>query len=213
MGIEALLMTQITTDLIDKLLREQDLEFRSEFERTNHLLHSTVGNAPEAELLAVGEKLIGSDVADQRILGIRLLRELKQLAGKATSDVAALLHRERDDDVIYWIASAFGFLPSDSVTSELIRLAAHSNPGVRYHVATALANRSSDELPDKSLAALTALAGDADNEVRFSAIFELGSWWQVSHDPRIEAVLRNALGDDDPDVARAARDALSESSE
>jgi len=213
MGSEILLMTQITVNLIDELLREQDLEFRTEFESTNQLLHSTVSNAPEAELLAAGERLIGSDAASQRILGIRLLRELKKLAGKATSDMAGLLHRERDDDVIYWIVSAFGFLRSDSVTSELIRLAAHSNPGVRYHVATALANRSSGELPDESLAALTALASDANAEVRFSAVFGLGSWWQVSHDPRIEAVLRNALGDGDPDVVGAARDALSESGE
>lgn len=108
-------MTQITADLIDELLGAQDLEFRMEFESTNYLLHSTVANAPEAELLAVGEKLIGSDSASQRILGIRLVRELNQLAGKATSDMAGLLHRERDDDVIYWIASAFGFLKSDSV--------------------------------------------------------------------------------------------------
>jgi HEAT repeat protein len=125
--------------------------------------------------------------------------------------MATLLHRERDDDVTYWIASAFGFLKSDSVTGELIRLAAHSNPGVRYHVATALANRSSGELPDDSLATLTALARDTDAEVRFSAVFELGNWWQAGHDPRIQAVLRNALGDGDPEVARAARDALSES--
>jgi HEAT repeat protein len=206
-------MTQITADLIDELLSEQDLEFQTEFESTNYLLHSTVVNAPEAELLAAGEKLISSDSASQRILGIRLVRELKRLAGKATSDMAGLLHRERDDDVIYWIASAFGFLKSYSVTRELISLAAHGNPGVRYHVATALANRSSGELPDESLAALTGLAGDADAEVRFSAVFELGSWWQASHDVRIEAVLRNALGDGDPEVVRAARDALGESAE
>jgi HEAT repeat protein len=211
MGSEILLMTRITVDLIDELLREQDLEFRTGFERTNHLLHSTVSNSPEAELLAAGEKLVGSDAASQRILGIRLLGELKQLAGKATNDLAGLLQSEHDDDVIYWIASAFGFLRSDSVTSELIRLAAHSNPGVRYHVATALANRSSGGLPDASLAALTSLASDVNSEVRFSAVFELGSWWQVGHDPRIEAVLANALGDGDSDVVRAARDALGES--
>jgi hypothetical protein len=69
--------------------------------------------------------------------------------------MAALLHRERDDDVVYWVVSAFGFLKSNSVTSELMRLAAHSNPGVRYHVATALANRSSDGLPYEPLEALT----------------------------------------------------------
>ena len=198
----------LTEELIDELLREQDLEFRAEFEIVNHLLHSTIGDAPEDALLAAGEKLICGNVANQRILGVRLLRELKQHAGKAASDMAGLLHREQDDDVIYWIASAFGFLESDSVTSELVKLAAHDNPGVRYHAATALANRGSGELPGESLTALTVLAGDADAEVRFSAVFELGTWWQASQDPRIEAVLGIALGDGDPHVVRAARDAL-----
>jgi HEAT repeat protein len=196
----------------DELIRTQDLEFRTEFENANHLLHSTIIDTPEAELLAAGERLISSDVASRRILGIRLLRELRELAEKATSDMAALLRREHDDDVIYWISSAFGFLKSDSVTSELVSLATHEDPGVRYHVATGLANRSSGELPDESLAALTALASDANAEVRFSAVFELGSWWQTSHDPRIEATLRNALADSDPCAVGAAREALGESS-
>jgi HEAT repeat protein len=199
---------QITAELIDELLREQDLEFQAEFEIVNHLLHSTICDAPEDELLAAGEKLIRSDAAKQRTLGVRLLRELRQHAGKAASDMAGLLHREQDDGVIYWIASAFGFLDSEPVTNELTSLAKHEDPGVRYHVATALANRSSGELPDESLTALTALAGDPDAEVRFSAVFELGTWWQVSQDPRIEAVLGTALKDEDPHVLRAARDAL-----
>ncbi len=44
-----------------------------------------------------------------------------------------------------------------------------------------------------SLSALTALAADTDAEVRFSAVFELGTWWQAGHDPRIEAMLGTAL--------------------
>lgn len=199
---------QITAELIDELLREQDLEIRAEFGIVNHLLHSAIGGAPEDELLAAGEELIRSDAANQRILGVRLLRELRQHATKAASDMAGLLHREQDDDVIYWIASAFGFLDSEPVTNELISLAAHDDPGVRYHVATALANRSSGELPGESLTALTVLTGDPDAEVRFSAVFELGTWWQASQDPRIEAVLVAALRDRDPRVVRAARDAL-----
>jgi HEAT repeat protein len=199
---------QITAELIDELLREQDLEFRAEFGIVNHLLHSTTGDAPEDELLAAGEELICSGAANRRILGVRLLRELTQHARKAASDMAGLLRHERDDDVIYWIASAFGFLESEPVTNELISLATHEDPGVRYHVATALANRSSGELPDESLTALTALAVDPDAEVRYSAVFELGSWWQASRDPRIETALETALRDGDLHVVRAARDAL-----
>jgi hypothetical protein len=83
---------QITAELIDELLCEQDLEFRAEFGIVNHLLHSTIGDAPEDELLAVGEELICGDAANQRILGVRLLRELRQHAGKA----ASVMHAARD---------------------------------------------------------------------------------------------------------------------
>jgi hypothetical protein len=80
--------------------------------------------------------------------------------------------------------------------------------GVRYQAATAPANCSGEELPTASRDVLLALCLDENAEVRFSAIFELGSWWLASHDARIKSALTRALADDDPLVARAARDAL-----
>jgi vesicle coat complex subunit len=89
-------------------------------------------------------------------------------------------------------------------------LAAHEDPGIRYHVATAISNLAAGDLPEESRATLTALARDPDAEVRFSAVFELGTWWQANHDEGIEAVLRTALRDSEPVVARTARTALHE---
>jgi hypothetical protein len=203
-------MAQVTQELIDTLLREQGLEFSTEFSHVNHPLAAAIRDMPEAELLAAGEKLIESGAASQRILGIRLLRELRRPARQAAADLARLLRREDDDDVVYWIVSAFGFLRGDLVVGELTGLAAHEDPGIRYHVATAVSNLAADDLPEESRATLTALARDPDAEVRFSAVFELGTWWQANHDERIEAVLRTACSDSGTAVARTAQTALGE---
>jgi hypothetical protein len=113
-----LLMAQATQELIDTLLREQDLEFSTEFSHVNHPLAAAICDTPEAELLAAGEELIESDAASRRILGIRLLRELKRPARQAAADLARLMRRENDDDVVYWIVSAFEFLRGDLVAGE-----------------------------------------------------------------------------------------------
>lgn len=200
----------LTQELIDSLLRQQIEEFVTDFEAGNYLLSSVITGTPEAELLRTGEELIRSPDPAARILGTRLVRELKEFRIQATAELVGLLRHEHDEDVICWIVSAFGFLPSESVTGELIPLAAHPDPAIRYHVAAALVNRSAGDLPPASFDTLLTLCTDEDPEVRFSAVFELGAWWQASHDVRAEAVLRRAIRDDSPFVFRAARDALSD---
>jgi HEAT repeat protein len=205
-------MIKLTPTLIDSLLLQQDIEFRSDFASTNALLHSTIVEANEPELLAAGRREIRSQDPRRRILGVRLIRELKQYSGDAAEEIGRMLTSERDPEVMYWVVGAFGFLKSDSVGDQLRELVSHPSPGVRYNVATALANRASAEIPANSIGALLALARDQDAEVRFSAIFELGSWWKVNRDPRIESALRNAIEtDNDLFVVRAAQDAIQES--
>lgn len=199
--------SELSQELIDSLLRQQAEEFVTNFDTANYLLATTVSSTPEHELLRAGRRLILSPDAAARILGTRLVRELKELRTQAAADLADLLRYEQDEDVICWIVSAFGSLPSESVTDELIALAAHPDPAIRYHAATALVN--SGDLSPASFDVLLALCTDDDAEVRFSAVFELGGWWQASHDVRAEAVLRRAIRDSDPFVFRAARDALS----
>jgi HEAT repeat protein len=202
-------MDRLTDDEIDAMLQEQDAEFQSEFSATNALLNSAISNVPGLELLAVGTREIQSDDPKRRILGIRLIRELKRNSAEAARELGALLTTEQDSEVLYWVVGAFGFLKSDLVTDQLINLVGHPDPGVRYNAATALANIRSSEIPTKSVNALIALAEDENAEVRFSAVFELGSWWKVNHDPRIESALRRVINtDDDAAVVRAAKDAI-----
>jgi hypothetical protein len=201
-------LSELTQQVIDQLLRQQDAEFLSGFTSASTVLPSVIASAREPDLLAAGIRELRSRDPRRRILGIRLIRELRQLQEEAAVVLADLLGHEDDAEVIYWVAGAFGFLKSDSVTDRLSALAEHLDPGVRYQVATALANCSGDELPATSRDVLLALCRDENAEVRFSAIFELGSWWLASHDARIESALTRALADADRLVARAAGDAL-----
>lgn len=202
-------MARLTDDEIDSMLLEQDSEFQSEFSDPNTLIASVVASSPEQDLLAAGTREIRSDDPRRRILGIRLIQELKHYGEEAARELSGLLRTEQDPDVLYWLVGAFGFLGSDLVTDQLIDLAGFPDPAVRYNVADALGNNRSGHLPAKSLDALIALAGDDDEEVRYSAVFELGSWWRANHDARIESTLRRVIAtDNDPTVVHVATDAL-----
>jgi HEAT repeat protein len=209
MGWQALLMNGLRDNEIESLLLEQDAEFQSEFSSASPFLTSAVGSAPEPELLAAGAREIHSADPRRRILGIRLIRELKQYGAEAGRELSGLLAEEQDPDVLYWIVGAFGFLKSGLVTDQLINLVSYPDPAVRYNVATALSNSASDNIPAKAVDALIALSEDEDPEVRYSAVFELGSWWRVNHDPRIESALRRVIATDDHvTVARTAEERL-----
>jgi HEAT repeat protein len=203
-------VTKLTAQLVDGLLKQQDDEFRTDFSVTNSLLHSVIADSPEEELYAAGVRELDSDDPRRRILGIRLIRELKAYREQAKSALTQMTDSENDAAVIYWLVSAFGFIKSDDRVADWLRQhAADSDPTMRYAVATALANSAGSELPDASLNVLFALSHDENAEVRFSAVFELGSWWLVNRDPRIESELRRAaLEDGDPEVASAAKYAL-----
>ncbi len=204
-------MNKITEHDIKAMLFEQNLEFASNFEPASKLIAQTVCNTPEVELLDAGESLIDSCEVDRRILGTRLIREVKDNRERAIELLRHLLLRECDEAVIYWVIGAFGFQKSDSVTEEILAFRTHPNPGIRYNVATAICNTSLPDLLPQSLEALIVLCHDENSEVRFSAVFELGAWWQQVKDHRMELQLRQALSDSDSYVVRAAQDALNES--
>lgn len=203
-------VTKLTPQLVDALLKKQDDEFRLDHSASNSLLHSVIADAPEEELFTAGRRELGSDDPMRRILGIRLIRELKSHREQAKAALTEMIDNESDATVLFWLVSAFGFIESDERVAAWLRLhSADDDPAMRYAVATALANCASPELADESLSALLDLSHDQNAEVRFSAIFELGSWWLLNRDPRIEAELRRAaLGDEDSEVASAAKYAL-----
>jgi HEAT repeat protein len=202
-------MTKLTERLTHSLLKQQDDEFQG-FSATNPLLHSLIAESPEEELYEAGVRELKSDDPRRRILGIRLIRELKSYRDQATVALTEALKSESDAAVTYWLVSAFGFIKCDDrVAAQLRQHSADNDPAMRYAVATALANCVGPNLPTDSLEVLLSLSRDEDAAVRFSAVFELGSWWLVNHEPWIESELRwAALEDEDSEVASAAQYAL-----
>lgn len=198
----------ITTDQINALLSELEVGLRDRTEAPTPMLNAAVVDAPEEDLWIVGVEQLRSEDPRRRILGTRLIRELKSKESKVAMELTALLDEERIDGVIYWIVAAFGFVNSELVTDKLLVLARHPDPGIRYYVAGALSNRT--DMPPLVAEALVGLASDANEEVRFSAVFELGTWWHVNHLAKFESTLRNALEDVDKSVREAARRALDE---
>ncbi len=195
--------------LLDELLLQQDKEFEANFESPNELLDSTIASTPEPDLLLAGMELLHSTDPRRRILGIRLAKELKHYETLVAGELTNLLGREHNEDVICWTVNAFGFIRSERCTEQLLKLARHSDPAIRFHVCAALANHGGLLLPQPSIDALTDLASDADSEVRYAAVSELGAWWRIDPDPDIEAVLRRVADSDaDPEVNAAARELL-----
>jgi hypothetical protein len=195
--------------LIDQLLLQQDKEFEKNFESPNESLDSTIASTPEPDLMLAGLEMLHSSDPRRRILGIRLAKEVKHFETLVAGELNNLLHREHNEDVICWTVDAFGVVKSELATEQLLKLASHTDPVIRFHVCAALANHGSFLLPQASIDALTSLTSDADSEVRYSAVFELGVWWRGDRDPDIEAVLRRvAESDTAAEVATAARDAL-----
>src|SRR5271170_2314754 len=163
----------LTVHLIDSMLKRQDEELQADSSVVNSLLHSVIVNSPEEELYATGVRELDSSDPRRRILGVRLIRELKDYRSQAAAALVEMTGRECDPAVLYWLVSAFGFLEGDDRVADWLRQ--HStdrDPAIRSEVATALANCAGSELLDESLSVLLVLSRDENAEVRFSAVFE-----------------------------------------
>lgn len=196
----------VTEEMIELLLQSQDAELLDESAEPSLPIAALIVTTAGDELWASAQVLLASPDPRRRILGTRLAREATPFQAEAAEVLGALLASESNQDVIWWLVRAFGFLNSESVTNLLPALARDESARIRYNVATALANCA--ELRPASLDALTELARDDDAEVRFSAVYELGAWWGLDHDPHVRGTLERALSDSAPFVAKAAADAL-----
>jgi len=102
---------------------------------------------------------------------------------------------------------------------DLVRALDHPDPNLRYTLAGAISTCAGDrfnedelavKMPDAALSALVTLAQDEDADVRYSALYELSSWWKEVGlvDPRAEATLRAGLTDEDDGVRATCAEAF-----
>ncbi|PCC71804.1 HEAT repeat-containing protein [Nannocystis exedens] len=176
------------------------------------------------EIFAAAARACESDTIDERIFGLKLLRELggppPRFADEAVPLLLGLLARERSPDVIAWIVSAIGYQhmsghrgsrlrPGPAVLPAVIGLAGHADARVRFHVAAALpslVNLAAPEPP--AVAALLELAGDSDADTRYYALSTLVDDLGLGDRSDVDAALVQRLADPDPQIRRAAQRAL-----
>jgi HEAT repeat protein len=137
------------------------------------------------------------------------VRELKSDTDILASKVANQVLIEEDDEVIAWLLYALAFLRVEATLSVILSFARHEAAEIREAAAEAISRCSGKELTPAARDALLSLTSDSNDDVRFSAVFELGSWWSSGQtDPQIRDALVDATLDPLEMVRRAAIDAL-----
>jgi HEAT repeat protein len=198
----------LSARLEEALLRQRS-ELETDYATTNLPLQSLIDDSHDARIFDAAAELLGDPRTDRRMLGARILREIKTNRAEAGRLVHEQIGRESDNDVLLWLVSALAFLQYRPALQTLASLVHHSDPEIRYKVASALSWAVGSEPDEPTTSSLLELANDPAPDVRFSALFELAEWRVAGNrDTRIETSLREHATDDDERVRRAVADAL-----
>lgn len=118
---------------------------------------------------------------------------------------AEMLKDESDPDVVWALAHALGSLEDRRAAQLLLPLARHSDSDVRFKVAMGLPSTYDQDNPDDAIvAALIALSGDEDEDVRDYATFGLGTTLESVDTPEVRAALRARADDEHADTRNEA---------
>jgi hypothetical protein len=185
----------------------QDVELADGFTVPNRALARLAGEVPGTDLRdLVGELRRGSPT--DRQLAARLLKEGDLTPEDRLAETRAALAVETDPLVVRWLVGALGATRSRAALPDLRRLAADTRAEVRFPVPDAL-SACTDTFGDVA-DTLLALARDGDEDVRWSAVYELAAWWPDTGGATIRARLAEvAAADPVADIRSLAADALS----
>lgn len=126
------------------------------------------------------------------------------------AEARAALAVEGEPNVLSWLVWALGDSRSREVLPDLRVLASHPSAEVRFPVPDAL-SMCAEGVFDLVAEALLELSRDVDDDVRWSAIFELAAWRVDTTDDRIQVRLsESAVTDDVPANREVALEGLSE---
>lgn len=159
--------------------------------------------------------LMSSSDRDERVLGVRVLRELGPPVGRwadtrpfkdaATVALLNLLDIESDAVVIGWAISALGYQPAPESAHRVATFANHADRGVRFDVAAALpALTDGDAIDPVIRQTLELLTNDDDADVRYYALTGLTDDLHVPLD-LIAPTVRDRFSDPDEQVREVAR--------
>jgi HEAT repeat protein len=204
---ESLSLT-LSARLEEALLRQRS-ELETDYATTNLPLTSLIDDSTDPQVFRAAADLLADPRVDRRILGARILREIKTNRAEAGRLVHEQIGRESDEDVLLWLVSALVFLQYRPALETLASLVHHLDPEIRYTVASALSSTAWPEPDERTTSGLLEMTHDPSPDVRFSALFELAEWRVAGNrDTRIGTALREHLAYDDPRVRRAVGDAL-----
>jgi hypothetical protein len=196
-------------ELVADALEAQEREYESDFEIVNGPLTELLATVHADEVLHVGEALVTSTGARCRVLGARVLRENWDRRDDALAAILDALSRENDLEVTGWLLSAVGFIGDESSLEAVLPFGSSDDAFVREQAGNAIAESAIHSGDARAARTLIDMAADADWSVRFSAVFELGRWWEEGVCPDdVHAALKAALEDSDERIRMAATDSL-----
>jgi HEAT repeat protein len=135
---------------------------------------------PERAVFEAAVALLQHDGAAHRELGVRILRELgperedggRPFRAETIPLLRARLRAEPEARVLGWIVSALGYHGAGQALPEVLALAGHPDPRVRFAVAAALPGLVDPAgIEPEAAQALIRLCLDAESNTRFYALY------------------------------------------
>lgn len=148
---------------------------------------SELAGASVGVSLEVAAALSGGTVTERRV-GAFLLRQVweNQRPLGSVELSRALLSEEDEPAVIAPLLWNVGSSGLPERLHDVLKYLDHPSELVRYAVSDSISSFTPD---GRARDALMRLAGDSDQDVRWSAVFELGAWLYDSGDPNITELL------------------------
>jgi HEAT repeat protein len=194
--------------VVQDALELQRVEIGDGFSSANRALYRLVTEMDRSVThhviadLRIGQK--------ERQLAARILIESPHGCEAVLDEVEDALSDETEPEVIGWLVTALGYTRDQRSLPVLKVLSTHPSSTVRFQVPEAVSMCAEGGF-EPVYQTLLGLSFDADLEVRWSAVFELGAWLRETKDERIVTRLSEAAIDDPAEAVRAtASDALDE---
>ena len=165
--------------------------------------------APPSTVIDLVEALRAGD-EDERVLAARLLTDSTLDGTQILDQCRAALEVESSPRVRRWLATALGHARRQDAIADLVTLVSDNHPPVPFAVAGSL-SQCAEGMFESIGGPLLALSSHPDDDVRWSAAFELGEWLAVSDDRRIRARLIELVDDPSSEVRAVARRAVHDS--
>jgi HEAT repeat protein len=168
--------------------------------RTRELSHLIENVGPvEASEIALG---LASGLPAERSLSAHLLRQVCEVApsGRVNQQILEMLADERDPAVVAPLVAALGWTRQSGFLPCVLGYLLDPSSLVRHAVSCSLPMFFPDA---RAAAGLVSLAQDVDDDVRWSAVFELGAWIREVDDDQIPRLLTEIASKDPNDEIRS----------